>query len=312
MFDFVFFSAVIFMFYMAAILLNVNIIPEFPTEYELKRKARDGDVLAKKQAWVKKHSVEAGVTIKLLYLIFQGAAIVLLSIRLGHAWAAVLISLVAFGLMRFAVVKDIAPKMFGFWERFLVSKMQDIISLSRKVLKPIYGKSYSDAERTKSYYSEEEFIYRFGMDSEALSEPMRKKIDRIIKGSKTKAKDIMLDIKSVPKVDINLSLTPVIYDELHKKGYDMAVAFQGAEDNLVGLLYLSGAEAVHQLNTPSAVRVGDKMEQGLQYVTEDVRLDELVAGFLQGGQNAVLVTGAGGRVSGVITARKLLAWISGS
>jgi hypothetical protein len=42
-----------------------------------------------------------------------------------------------------------------------------------------------------------------------------------------------------------------------------------------------------------------------------VKLDDLIAGFLQGGQNAVLVTGAGGRVSGVITAKKLLAWVSG-
>lgn len=311
MFDFVFFSTVISLFYISAVLLNINLVPDFPTEYELKRKAREGDVLAKKKAWAKKHSVEVGITIKLLYLITQGLAIVLLSLRLKQAWPAVLISLAAFGVMRFVVVKDFAPKMFGFWEKILINKMQDMIGLLRIGLKPIYGKSYVDSERTKSYYSEEEFVYRFGMDSEALSEPTRKKIDRILKGSKTKAKDIMLEIKSVPKVDVNLSLTPVIYDELHKKGYDMAVAFQGAEDNLVGLLYLSGAEAVHQLNTPSAVRVGDKMEQGLQYVTEDVRLDELVAGFLQGGQNAVLVTGAGGRVSGVITARKLLGWISG-
>lgn len=311
MFDFVFFSTVISLFYISALLLNLNLVPEFPTEYELKRKAREGDGLAKKKAWVMKHSAEVSITVKLLFLLAQGSAIILLSLRLKQVWPAVLISLIAFGVMRLAVVKDFAPKMFGFWEKLLINKMQDLIGLFRAILKPIYGKSYLDSERTKSYYSEEEFVYRFGMDSESLSEPTRKKIDRILKGSKTKAKDIMLEIKAVPKVDVNLSLTPVIYDELHKKGYDMAVAFQGAEDNLVGLLYLSGAEAVHQLNTPSAVRVGDKMEQGLQYVTEDVRLDELVAGFLQGGQNAVLVTGAGGRVSGIITARKLLAWISG-
>jgi len=193
----------------------------------------------------------------------------------------------------------------------LIRRIQDVVGVSKKVLKPIYGKSYLDSERVKSYYSEDEFIYRFGLDSESLSEATRKKVERVIKSPKTKAKEIMLPVKSVPKVDVNLDLTPVIYDELHKKGYDMALVFRGADENLVGILYLSGSEAVNQLNTPSAIKVGDKMEQGLQYVTEDTKLDELVSSFLQAGQNSVLVTGAGGRVSGVITARKLLAWISG-
>lgn len=312
MFDFLFFSAVIALGYFSALLLNLNLIPEFPSEYELKRKARDGDALAKRQAWAKKHSVEVKVTSTLLYLIAQGSFIVLLSYRLNQAWAAALISVLAYILMRFVVVRDIAPRMFIFWEKLLISKMQNLVGVSRKVLKPIYGKSMSDSERAKSYYSEDEFVYRFGLDSEALSEGTRKKVDRILKGSKTKAKDIMLQVKSVPKVDVNLDLTPVIYDELHKKGYDMALAFSGDNENLVGILYLSGSEAVSQLNTPSSIKVGDKMEQGLQYVTEDTKLDELISGFLQAGQNSVLVTGAGGRVSGVITARKLLAWISGS
>lgn len=312
MFDFLFFSAVIALGYFSALLLNLNLVPEFPSEYELKRKARDGDARAKDQAWAKKHSLEIKVTSTLLYLLSTGIFFILLTNRLKQAWPAALISLLSYIAMRMLVVKDIAPRMFTFWEKALVRKMKDIVEILRKVLKPIYGKSYSDSERLKSYYSEEEFVYRFGLDSESLSEETRKKVDRILKGSKTKAKEIMLPVKSIPKVDINLDLTPVIYDELHKKGYDMALAFNGDNENWVGILYLSGSEAVNQLSSPMAIKVGDKMEQGLQYVTEDTKLDELISGFLQAGQNGVLVTGAGGRVSGVITARKLLAWISGS
>lgn len=312
MFDFLFFSAVITLAYFSALLLNLNLVPEFPSEYELKRKARDGDPIAKRQAWAKKHSVEVKVTSTLLFLLLQGAFIVLLSSRLEQAWTAVLISVIAYILVRLVIVKDIAPRMFAFWERFFIGKMQDMVGASRKLFKPIYGKSYSDSERVKSYYSEEEFVYRFGLDSEALSEDTRKKIERTLKVSKTKAKDIMLEVKSAPRVDVNLDLTPVIYDELHKKGYDMALAFQGNSDSLVGILYLSGSEAINQLNSSGPIKVGDKMEQGLQYVSEDTKLDELISGFLQAGQNAVLVTGAGGQVSGVITARKLLAWVSGN
>lgn len=312
MFDFLFFSFVILFTYFAALLLNINLVPEYPSEYELKRKARDGDVIAKRRAWAKKHSAEVKVTSTLLFLLFQGIAVVLLSNRLGQAWTAVLVSTLAYMIIRLILVKDIAPRMFSFWETFLIGKMQDMVSASRKIFKPIYGKSYNDSERLKSYYSEEEFVYRFGLDSEALSEDTRKKVERILKGSKTRAKDIMLEVNSAPRVDVNLDLTPVIYDELHKKGYDMALAFQGSSDSLVGILYLSGSEAINQLNSSGSIKVGDKMEQGLQYVSEDTKLDELISSFLQAGQNAVLVTGPGGRVSGVITARKLLAWVSGS
>lgn len=313
MFDFLFISAVIVLGYISSLLLNLDLVPEYPTEYELKRRARDGDGSAKKIAWARKHSSEVDLATKLTFLILQGAFILALSLEMKKVWPALLISLASFILVRVLKVKGYLPKMFVFWEKFFVGHAQEFVGLLSPILKPLYSKvSKSKIEEYKSYYSEDEFIYRFGIDSGVLGDSMRSKIERILKGSKTKAKEIMLGIEAVPKVDINLSLTPIIYDELHKKGYDMALVYHGSNDNLVGLLHLSGSEAVEQLNSASAIRVGDKMEQGLQYVTEDVKLDDLIAGFLQGGQNAVLVTGAGGRVSGVITARKLLGWVSGS
>jgi Mg2+/Co2+ transporter CorB len=313
MFDFFYFSLVIGLAYISTVLFNLNLLSDGVSEYELKRRARDGDRSAKKRAWVKKHEQEVGLSLKLLFLLAQGLFIVLLSLRSANLWLPVVVYVFVFCLMRFVLVKNFTPKMFSFWETSLINSMQDIVGLFKAVLKPIFRRPVNfQPVSGKAFHSEDEFAYRFNLDSGSLSELTRKKIERILKGTKTKAKDVMLEVDSIPKVDVNLSLTPVIYDELHKKGYDMALVFQGAGDNLVGLLYLSGAEAIHQMNTASTVRVGDKMEQGLQYVTEDVKFDDLVSGFLQGGQNAVLVTGPGGRVSGVITSRRLLSWISGN
>jgi Mg2+/Co2+ transporter CorB len=313
MFDFVYFTVVISLAYSSAILLNLNLFSDGISEYELKRRARDGDKSAKKRAWVKKHEHEVDLSLKLLFLLAQGLFVVLLGMRSGNLWLPIIAYLVVFCLIRFVLVKNLAPKMFAFWERNLINGMQDIVGLFKTILKPIFRPPVNfQPTSKKAFHSEDEFAYRFNLDSDSLSELTRKKIERILKGTKTKAKDVMLEVDSIPKVDVNLSLTPFIYDELHKKGYDMALVFQGTGDNLVGLLYLSGAEAIHQMNTASTVRVGDKMEQGLQYVTEDVKFDDLVSGFLQGGQNAVLVTGPGGRVSGVITSRRLLSWISGN
>lgn len=312
MFEYLVITGLILLGYFISILLNIDIVPEYPTEYELKRLAREGDPLAKKKAWIKKHSSEVELTYKCLYLLLQAVFIISVSLKLGKVWPALVMLLFGFLVFKYLNVKKITPKMFVFWERTLIKYIQDLVKLLRPVLRHLYPKiSNITSEERKYYYSEDEFIYRFGIDSDVLGDTLKNKIGRIINGDKTKAKEIMLDINLVPKVDVNLSLTPIIYDELHKKGYDMAVVFQGAEDNLVGLLYLSGAEAVEQLNSASTIRVGDKMEQGLQYITEDVKLNDLTSGFLQGGQNAVLVTGPGGRVSGVITARKLLAWVGG-
>jgi CBS domain containing-hemolysin-like protein len=312
MFDYLVITGLILLGYSISILLNIDIVPEYPTEYELKRRAREGDGLAKKRAWIKKHSSEVELTYKVLYLLLQGLFILVVSIKLNKVWPALLILLSGFLVIKFIQTKKLAPKMFSFWDGLLVKHMQATVKFLRPVLRYLYPPLNKDEiDKKKYFYTEDEFVYRFGIDSDVLSEALKNKVGRMLNGDKTRAKEIMLDINLVPKVDVNLSLTPIIYDELHKKGYDMAVVFQGAEDNLVGLLYLSGAEAVEQLNSASSIRVGDKMEQGLQYVTEDVKLNDLISGFLQGGQNAVLVTGPGGRVSGVITARKLLGWISG-
>lgn len=313
MFDFLFVSGVIVLGYLSSLLLNLNLnlIPDSPSEYELKRRARDGDAFAKKSAWVKKHAVEVDFIMRLLYLVLQSLFILVLSIRLGRVWPALIGSLVGFIILRVVYVRGLAGRMFEFWKKFFVEHAQYLVKLFGHVLKPLYKRNAKNKEdEYRSYYSEEEFIYRFGIDSGVLSEPIRNKVSRLIKGSKTRAKELMIEVQAIPRIDANLQLTPIIYDELHKKGYDMALVFQGGEENLVGLLYLSGPEAIDQLNS-SSIRVADKMEQGLQYVTEDVKLDDLIAGFLQGGQNAVLVTGAGGRVSGVITSKKLLAWVSG-
>lgn len=312
MFDYLVITGLILLGYSISVLLNIDIVPEYPTEYELKRRAREGDGLAKKRAWIKKHSSEVELTYRVLYLLLQGIFILVVSIKLNKVWPSLLILLGGFLIIKFAQIKRLAPKMFDFWDRLLTKHMQATVKFLRPVLRYLYPPLNKDEiDKKKYFYTEDEFVYRFGIDSDVLSEALKNKVGRMLNGDKTRAKEIMLDINLVPKVDVNLSLTPIIYDELHKRGYDMAVVFQGAEDNLVGLLYLSGAEAVEQLNSASSIRVGDKMEQGLQYVTEDVKLNDLISGFLQGGQNAVLVTGPGGRVSGVITARKLLGWISG-
>jgi Mg2+/Co2+ transporter CorB len=312
MLDFIFYSAVIVLLYLSSLLFNLEGSNSAFSEYELKRRARDGDKMAKRQAWLKKHADDVSLSLKLLGFILQAAFILILQIKTGKVWPALVLSLIAFMVMRYVNAAGMFKKMFNFWERILAKIGEDLVLIFKHPLKPLFIKKTKDAEPKKSYYSEEEFAYRFAIDSDVLSEVTRTKIDRMLKGGKAKAKDVMMSISAVPKVDVNLSLTPIIYDELHQKGFDMALVFQGSEDNLVGLLHLSESEAVEQLNSSSQVRVGDKMEQGMQYVKEDVKLDDLVSGFLKGGQNAILVTGSGGLVSGVITARKLLAWVSGA
>ncbi len=314
MFDFLLFGAIIFLVCLSSFLLDLDLAPEYPTEYELKRRARDGDAFAKKNAWVKKHASEVNLVLKVLFLVSQGLFIVLASFKIGKVWPALVISALSFMVLRVMIIRGIGSNIFNYCSKFFVKHAQDLVGLFKPLIKPLYrhgSKNKARTESHKSFYSEDEFMYRFGLDSDVLSDSVRNKVERIIKSSKTRSKEIMIKIDSIPKIDANLELTPIIYDELHKKGYDMALVFQGSEDSLVGLLYLSGPEAVGQLNSSIPVRVADKMEQGMQYVTEDVKLDDLIAGFLQGGQNAVLVTGAGGRVSGVVTSKKLLAWVSG-
>lgn len=263
MFDFLSIAVIIFAVYFSSVLLRLNLTAGLSSEYELKRKARDGDKLAKKQSWVKKYSIEVDFVLKFWLIVFSGLAYFLIAVRSKKLWLGPVVILAVFLLSKVLESKGLLDKELRFWRKITFNNIQDLVLLLRPVFRKA-GLAKKKGEAQKAYYSEDEFAYRFNLDSDVLSEGLRVKVSRMLKGSKTKAKDVMVEVKSIPKVDVNLGLTPMIYDELHKKGYDMALVFQGNEDNLVGLIYLSGSEAISQMNSASTVRVGDKMEQGLQ------------------------------------------------
>lgn len=313
MFDFIYYAVTFLVLYLSAIIFNLNLTPDIPSGFELKRLAKDGDPLAKKKSWALKNKEEVGLTLNYLFLITQAGFILLMSSKIGKIWPALLLSLsVIFGI-RALQASNKLKRMFEFWNKFFIKKIRNVVKEIAPVLKVLTSKKSKDESIKRAFYSEAEFEFVFSRDSEVLDTPTKTKIQRMLNCPKTKIKDVMVKIDEIPKVDVNLSLTPVIYDELHQKGYDMALAFQGSDDNLTGLLYLTGSEAINQLDqSGGSVRVGDKMEQGIQYVSESTRLNDLISGFLKGGQNAVFVTGASGQVKGVVTSRSLLAWVSGA
>ena len=82
-------------------------------------------------------------------------------------------------------------KIFTFWRKQIIIRAAGLVNFCRTCLKPLFRKSLKDVQATKSYYSEEEFAYRFEMDSDVLSEALKSKVGRALKGSKTKAKDVI-------------------------------------------------------------------------------------------------------------------------
>ena len=313
MFDFLYYAGTFLTLYVSAIIFNLNLTPDIPSSFELRRLAKDGDPLAKKKSWALKNKEEVGLTLNYLFLIMQAGFILLMSSKVGNVWSALLLGLVVIFGVRTLQASNKLKRMFEFWNKFFIKKIRGIIKELRPLIKLLTSKKGKDEKVKRAFYSEDEFEFVFGRDSEVLDEATRTKVQRMLNCPKTKIKDVMVKIDEIPKVDVNLSLTPVIYDELHQKGYDMALAFQGSDDNLTGLLYLTGSEAINQLDqSAGSARVGDKMEQGIQYVSESTKLNDLISGFLKGGQNAVFVTGTSGQVKGVVTSRSLLAWVSGA
>lgn len=313
MFDFLYGISLIGVGSLVAVLVNSSFVSDTPSEYELKRRAKDGDGRAKKNAWLKKHTKDVSFTVTLMTLFAYLLFVVLLLVKLSVMWSAVVAGLVLL-VSRFVFVEGYLDKIFDWSQKRISGFLPGLVGLLKKRLKFFYGKKNGKepGEPYRAYYSEEEFDYRLGLDGEVLSAPTQLKLKRMLGFRKVKSKDLMLPVKNLPRVDVNIGLTPIVYDELHRQGFDVALAYEGQQDNLIGVLYLAtGGGVVDEMSGAGSIRIGDKIERGLQYVREDVALEEIVSGFLQSNQSAVLVTSPNGRVSGVITIKMVLGWISG-
>jgi CBS domain containing-hemolysin-like protein len=280
------------------------------SSFELKRRARGGDKLAKRQAWAARHSGDLNFVANLALLINILLVMYLLMLKLKPWWLSLIVIVVVAILARFIKLKYGGSKLFRSVNFRMMGWLQMLAKTLGALVPILFKASKQKQEAERAFYSEEEFRRALEQDGDVLSEELRLVVRRAVNGGTVSVKDVMAGIETLPKMEARSLLTPVICDEMYKNGYSMAAVFEEREDNFVGILNLKSLGINGLGSNRGSVSVAEVMDRSIAYAAYDTKLDELVKDMLHNGNSACMV-GSNGRVMGIITVQALLGWFRG-
>lgn len=113
--------------------------------------------------------------------------------------------------------------------------------------------------------------------------------------------------RAVKAVSVNDPLGPVIMDELHASGFSRFPVYDGKKDNLVGTLFLR--DLVHATHGGTVERL---MKKGVAYVHEDQSLHDALRAILKTHRQLFIVVNSFEEYVGIITIEDILETILGS
>lgn len=119
--------------------------------------------------------------------------------------------------------------------------------------------------------------------------------------------DIMTPKRKVHSISIKDILGPIVLSELHKTGHTHFPVFEGKATNVVGILSIAG-----YAHTKQSLGVEEVMSQSIYYVHEEQYLSEILQVIIKNSQEMFIVVNRSQEYVGIITAREILKSLVGT
>ncbi len=276
--------------------------------YEAKRRAQSGDKFFKQVVWAQKYREDFQFTLRLISLILLIGYSTLLAIKLPQWWAVTLLDLALVIVARYL---SLIKSLHSFYENYVYRQVLflavKITKLMRALVPIFYPKKSVKSGSTKPFYSQEEFLHNLEVGSDVLDPKIAAKLNRTLNLENQKLTALMHPVNTLPKIELASSLTPIIVNEMHSRGYPFTLVYSGKESNLVGILNLNSFEI--DGTTPQNLTVQDQALTNLHYASQNSNLGELIQELGASGKNYSFISGAGGQIVGVIDLHDILSWL---
>jgi CBS domain containing-hemolysin-like protein len=280
---------------------------------ELKRLARHGDDVAQ----LLYRAVAYGASLRVL---LGGAALVcgvLALIVLASAmtlWLAVLIMVGLLGLGGFILVPSGELTHGSLW---LAKRAAPIIAWLLERLNPVIDRCIRVVRKVKHVRIHTGLYEKY--DLIELLEMQKGQADSRIPASEIALLqhalafgdrlviDALVPQRVITMVSATEAIGPVLMDELSKSGHSRFPVYDGAKDNVIGILYLHDLVGVR-----SGGKVADVMSRKLNYVHEDFTLYQALQAFLKTKRHLFLVVNSFEELVGIITIEDVLEQMIGT
>ncbi len=284
--------------------------------FEIRRRAAEGDVIAKLAYPVCSYGNELLVVLFSLNAIVTVMTVLAINSVLGGNWFGTIIVMllstliiVTFGQLIPRIYA--APKGLAFGSRFAPYLLK-IVRYGRRVVRPIAKQlDKADAGYQLGFHSSQELIKLLGEHEHSKASTLSESEIDIIRGAITFGDKLVSDVMTPRSVMVTISkdevVSPRVLKELHDSGHSRFPVYDKATDEVVGTLFLRELLA----KKAASCTVGHSMYRKVFFVNEDQTLDHVLHAFLTTQWHMFMVVNRFGDITGLVTIEDVIEEIMG-
>ena len=264
------------LFFMIVALRTLRISHSDLTKYELKRRAKNKDEIAKLN--LRKEKVIADVnTLRYIKDTVLVVIIVIFTVwQLG--WlvgllASVVLLLLANVVARIGFVANLVQKLYDKHEIKVLSAVEKF-SPALKFLRTPNIQPSGDF----SLHSKEELLHLVNDSQDILNRNEKDLLTSALQFQSKLVSDTMIPKSAIHSIDKKELLGPLVLDDLHKTGHSRFPVINCDIDHVVGTLHVQNLLTI---DTKKSVTVEKAMESRVFYINQDQTLEHALAGFLR-------------------------------
>ena len=266
------------------------------TTYELKRRAKTKDDIAKLNLR-RENALTDLATLR--YVKDTVLTVLLVIVTIGHlGWllgllASVALLLFANVIARWEIVTKNVQKLYSTYELKLLSiveKLHPYLQLLRTSSIQLVGDF--------SLHSKEELLHLIESTQDTLSKDEKNLLSHAIGFQEKPVKDVMTPKSAVHSIEKKELLGPLVLDDLHKTGHSRFPVINRDIDHVVGVLHVQSLLA---LDTKRSLTAEKAMESRVFYINQDQTLSHALAAFLRTHHHLFIVVNEFQETVGVVS-----------
>lgn len=275
--------------------------------FELKRRARAGNKVAKSLYKVASYQYSSQFVLLLLATVVSAVFFVLIS-RRSPLWVALIASLVLIWFAYIWVPRSSIDIFSQYLAQICAKPLAWLLqyvhgpfnSVHKRFTKPPHTGLYEMSDLVRLLAAQQKQndnrIDKFQIDL----------LKRVIDFGDIKVFDLMTPKRKVQSISGKEILGPVVLSELHKSGHSHFPVYEGKASNIVGILNIFGLP-----NSKLTVTVYELMSPSLNYINEEQQASEVLQAIAKTAQDVFIVINSDQDYVGIITARDILKTLVG-
>lgn len=284
-----------------AALKHARFMPSELTEFELKRRASEGDEQAKSELVFRTIRPQVDAFRQVLMLLVT-VLIIMLLVLVNNVLFAALFALA------WLLLAEILASQHWFAQRAYKMSLRYQPQFVRGAerlgpfLRLLTDSGAIQSGDASAFYSKQELLAQIDADHRVLDKDEKLLIRQALTYQDRTVKDIMTPRSVVITVEANDTVGPVLLDRLHKSGHSRFPVTKGDLDHTEGILYLHSLVPLD----PRIKKVSDIMSDRVRYVHQDKPLDHILEAFLRTKCHLYMVVNEFEEVTGVVSIEDVL------